>query len=50
MNTAKHLILPATLAYAGVRVSGMFGITNTLAQILAGIAGAGLGLAIAKHV
>lgn len=50
MNTAKHLILPATLAYGGVRVSGMFGITSTIGQILAGIAGAGLGLAIAKHI
>lgn len=50
MGTAKHLILPATLAYAGVRVSGMFGITNAFMQILAGVAGAGVGLAIAKHV
>lgn len=50
MTSAKHLILPATLAYAGVRVSSMFGITNTFVQILAGIAGAGVGLAIAHHI
>lgn len=50
MSSAKHLILPATLAYAGVRASALFGVTNTLAQIGVGILGAGLGLMIAKHV
>jgi hypothetical protein len=46
----KHLILPATLSYAGVRASALLGTTNTFLQIAAGIAGAALGLAIAKHV
>lgn len=46
----KSLILPATLAYAGVRASAIVAPNSTLWQILAGIAGAGVGLAIAKHV
>lgn len=50
MNTAKHLILPATLAYGGVWASEAVGITNAFLKILAGIAGAGIGLAIAKHI
>lgn len=50
MNTAKHLILPATLAFAGVYASEALGLTNTLYKIAAGIVGAGLGLMIAKHV
>jgi hypothetical protein len=50
MNTAKHLVLPATLAYAGVRGSEALGITSIWLQIAAGILGAGLGLAIAKAV
>ena len=50
MSTAKHLVLPATLAYAGVRGSMALGVTNTFLQIAAGIVGAGLGLMIAKHV
>ena len=50
MNTVKHLALPATLAYAGVRASAMIAPTNTFLQILVGIAGAGVGLAIAKHI
>jgi hypothetical protein len=47
---AKHLVLPATLAYAGVRASDLFGVTNTLLQIAAGIAGAFVGLMIAKKI
>ncbi len=50
MNAAKNLVLPATLAYAGVRGSMAFGVTNTWAQIAFGILGAGLGLAIAQRV
>lgn len=50
MGTVKNLALPATLAYAAVRGSMMLGIKNTFVQILAGVAGAGLGLAIAKHI
>lgn len=50
MSTAKHLILPATLAYAGVRAAGLVGITSALGQIALGILGAGVGLAIAKHI
>lgn len=50
MGTAKAIALPATLAFAGVYVTGMFGITNTFLKIGAGILGAGLGLAIAKHI
>jgi len=50
MNTAKHLILPATLAYAGVRASALIAPTNTFLQIGVGILGAAVGLYIAKHV
>ncbi len=50
MNTAKAVALPATLAFGGVYLSGMVGITNTWLRIGAGIVGAGLGLAIAKHI
>lgn len=50
MDAAKHLILPATLSYIGVRASAMLGATSALAQIAAGIAGAFAGLMIAKHV
>ncbi len=50
MNTAKNLILPATLAYAGVRAVGAFGVTNTFVQILVGIGGAGVGLLIAAKI
>lgn len=50
MNTIKTLALPATLAYAGVRGSALLGATSPLTQILAGVGGAMLGLAIAKHI
>lgn len=50
MNTAKHLLLPATLAYAGVRASALVAPNSTWLQIGVGIAGAALGLYIAKHV
>lgn len=50
MGTLKNLALPATLAFGGVYLSEMFGITNTFLKIGAGILGAGVGLAIAKHV
>lgn len=50
METAKHLALPATLAFGGVYLSGMLGITNTWLRIAAGIAGAGAGLMIAKKL
>lgn len=50
MGTAKAIALPATLAYAGVYVSEMFGITNVFLKIGGGIIGAALGLAIAKHI
>jgi hypothetical protein len=50
MNTAKNLALPATLAFGGVYLSGMIGVTNTWLRIGVGILGAGVGLAIAKHI
>ena len=50
MNTAKHLLLPATLAYAGVRGAEAVAPANVWLQIALGIVGAGLGLAIAKHI
>ncbi len=50
MNEIKTLIVPATLAYVGVRASAMLGATSALTQIAAGIAGAAAGLFIAKKV
>lgn len=49
MGEAKALLLPATLAYVGVRASGMVKASG-LTSILVGIAGAGLGLYLAKKV
>lgn len=46
----KALVLPAVLAFAGVSVVELIGISNTFLQIGAGIAGAFVGLAIAKHI
>jgi hypothetical protein len=50
LETAKKLVLPATLSYAGVRASTLLGSTNTFVQIGAGILGAALGLLIAQKV
>ena len=50
MEQIKTLALPAALAYAGVRASGMLGATSTFTQILAGVAGAAAGLWLAKKV
>lgn len=50
MDKALKLALPATLGYAGVRASTVLGTQNVIVQILAGIIGCGLGLAIAEMV
>ena len=50
MNEAKSLIVPATFAYVGVRAVSALGVDGTIMQIAAGIAGAGLGLFLAKKI
>lgn len=50
MNEAKALIVPATFAYVGMRATSALGVNGTLMQIAVGIAGAGLGLFLAKKI
>jgi hypothetical protein len=49
-NEAKSLLLPATLAYAGVRGSAMLGATSAWAQAGAGVLGALAGLWVARKI
>jgi hypothetical protein len=50
MEEAKKLILPAAAAYGGVQLSTLLGSTSTIVQVLSGVAGAMLGLAIAARI
>jgi len=50
MNEFKALAVPATFAYVGVRASAVLGVTGAIGQIAAGIAGAALGLFLAKKI
>lgn len=50
MNELKALLIPATFAYVGMRASSALGVTGTIGQIAAGIAGAAAGLFLAKKV
>jgi hypothetical protein len=50
MEEAKALVLPGALAFGGVMLSQLIGSQSTIVNVLAGVAGAMLGLAVAKRI